>query len=113
MAARASDLPYLIVGVVLGSVVLIIVAFIPFCLWRAWSKQSECVTLSTDRRDPTEGGGASQPPREASARDGRGQTPCHTHWSPHFRVPQRAGREAEKTPSPLSLQPMDLGRWKV
>ena len=41
MVARSSDLPYLIVGVVLGSVVLIIVAFIPFCLWRAWSKQSE------------------------------------------------------------------------
>lgn len=41
MVARSSDLPYLIVGVVLGSIVLIIVAFIPFCLWRAWSKQSE------------------------------------------------------------------------
>ncbi|KAB1283455.1 Brother of CDO [Camelus dromedarius] len=41
MVARSSDLPYLIVGVVLGSLVLIIVAFIPFCLWRAWSKQSE------------------------------------------------------------------------
>lgn len=41
MVARASDLPYLIVGVVLGSIVLIIVTFIPFCLWRAWSKQSE------------------------------------------------------------------------
>ena len=41
MVARSSDLPYLIVGVVLGSVVLIIVAFIPFCSWRAWSKQSE------------------------------------------------------------------------
>uniref|UniRef100_G3TXW6 Brother of CDO n=1 Tax=Loxodonta africana TaxID=9785 RepID=G3TXW6_LOXAF len=35
MVARSSDLPYLIVGIVLGSVVLIIVAFIPFCLWRA------------------------------------------------------------------------------
>lgn len=41
MVARSSDLPYLIVGVVLGSIVLIIVTFIPFCLWRAWSKQSE------------------------------------------------------------------------
>lgn len=41
MVARASDLPYLIVGVVLGSIVLIIVTFIPFCLWRAWAKQSE------------------------------------------------------------------------
>lgn len=44
MVARASDLPYLIVGVVLGSIVLIIVTFIPFCLWRAWAKQSECHT---------------------------------------------------------------------
>ena len=41
IVARSSDLPYLIVGVVLGSIVLIIVAFIPFCLWRARSKQSE------------------------------------------------------------------------
>lgn len=41
MVARSSDLPYLIVGIVLGSIVLIIVAFIPFCLWRAWSKQSK------------------------------------------------------------------------
>ena len=39
--ARPSDLPYLIVGVVLGALVFIIVAFIPFCLWRAWAKQSE------------------------------------------------------------------------
>lgn len=40
---RPSDLPYLIVGVVvLGALVFIIVAFIPFCLWRAWAKQSEC-----------------------------------------------------------------------
>ncbi|KAI5135025.1 Brother Of Cdo [Manis pentadactyla] len=49
MAARASDLPYLIVGVVLGSVVLIIVAFIPFCLWRAWSKQKHATDLAFPR----------------------------------------------------------------
>lgn len=40
-APRPSDLPYLIVGVVLGALVFIIVAFIPFCLWRAWAKESE------------------------------------------------------------------------
>ncbi|KAJ7320292.1 hypothetical protein JRQ81_019803 [Phrynocephalus forsythii] len=45
MVARSSDLPYLIVGVVLGSIVLIIVAFIPFCLWRAWSKQKQTMDL--------------------------------------------------------------------
>ncbi|CAI9175781.1 unnamed protein product [Rangifer tarandus platyrhynchus] len=45
MVARSSDLPYLIVGVVLGSIVLIIVAFIPFCLWRAWSKQKHTTDL--------------------------------------------------------------------
>ncbi|XP_051005935.1 brother of CDO [Acomys russatus] len=45
MVARASDLPYLIVGVVLGSIVLIIVTFIPFCLWRAWSKQKHTTDL--------------------------------------------------------------------
>ncbi|XP_036602239.1 brother of CDO isoform X1 [Trichosurus vulpecula] len=45
MVARSSDLPYLIVGVVLGSIVLIIVAFIPFCLWRAWSKQKQTADL--------------------------------------------------------------------
>ncbi|KAH0625020.1 hypothetical protein JD844_033033 [Phrynosoma platyrhinos] len=45
MMARSSDLPYLIVGVVLGSIVLIIVAFIPFCLWRAWSKQKQTIDL--------------------------------------------------------------------
>ncbi|KAM4887302.1 brother of CDO [Thomomys bottae] len=45
MVARASDLPYLIVGVVLGSVVLLIVTFIPFCLWRAWSKQKHTADL--------------------------------------------------------------------
>lgn len=38
---RPSDLPYLIVGVVLGAIVFVIVAFIPFCLWRVWAKQSE------------------------------------------------------------------------
>ncbi|KAF6117601.1 BOC cell adhesion associated, oncogene regulated [Phyllostomus discolor] len=49
MVARSSDLPYLIVGVVLGSVVLIIVAFIPFCLWRAWSKQKHTADLGFPR----------------------------------------------------------------
>ncbi|KAL1006522.1 hypothetical protein UPYG_G00073400 [Umbra pygmaea] len=42
---RPSDLPYLIVGVVLGALVFIIVAFIPFCLWRAWAKQKETSDL--------------------------------------------------------------------
>lgn len=59
MVARASDLPYLIVGVVLGSIVLIIVTFIPFCLWRAWSKQSES-HLSTEGK---EGEMSLSPPR--------------------------------------------------
>ncbi|PKU36423.1 hypothetical protein llap_13272 [Limosa lapponica baueri] len=45
MVARSSDLPYLIVGVVLGSIVLLIVAFIPFCLWRAWSKQKQTIDM--------------------------------------------------------------------
>ncbi|XP_063161734.1 brother of CDO isoform X2 [Candoia aspera] len=45
MVARSSDLSYLIVGVVLCSIVLIIVVFIPFCLWRAWSKQKQTVDL--------------------------------------------------------------------
>nr|XP_033798331.1 brother of CDO [Geotrypetes seraphini]XP_033798332.1 brother of CDO [Geotrypetes seraphini]XP_033798333.1 brother of CDO [Geotrypetes seraphini]XP_033798334.1 brother of CDO [Geotrypetes seraphini] len=45
MVARSSDLPYLIVGV-LGSVALIIVAFIPFCLWRAWSKQKQTTDIT-------------------------------------------------------------------
>ncbi|XP_048202575.1 brother of CDO isoform X3 [Perognathus longimembris pacificus] len=49
MVARASDLPYLIVGVVLGSIVLIIVTFIPFCLWRAWSKQKHTTDLGFPR----------------------------------------------------------------
>ncbi|XP_066202982.1 LOW QUALITY PROTEIN: brother of CDO [Saccopteryx leptura] len=49
MVARSSDLPYLIVGVVLGSVVLIIVAFIPFCLWRAWTKQKHTTDLGFPR----------------------------------------------------------------
>ncbi|KAM5153740.1 brother of CDO isoform 3-T4 [Callospermophilus lateralis] len=49
MVARASDLPYLIVGVVLGSIVLIIVTFIPFCLWRAWSKQKHTADLGFPR----------------------------------------------------------------
>ncbi|XP_028972156.2 brother of CDO [Esox lucius] len=42
---RPSDLPYLIVGVVLGAMVFIIVAFIPFCLWRAWAKQKQTSDL--------------------------------------------------------------------
>ncbi|KAM9552410.1 brother of CDO-like isoform 1-T2 [Salvelinus alpinus] len=42
---RPSDLPYLIVGVVLGALVFIIVAFIPFCLWRAWAKQKQTSDL--------------------------------------------------------------------
>ncbi|XP_066532707.1 brother of CDO isoform X2 [Hoplias malabaricus] len=43
---RPSDLPYLIVGVVvLGALVFIIVAFIPFCLWRAWAKQKQTPDL--------------------------------------------------------------------
>lgn len=40
LVPRPGDLPYLIVGIVLGAFVFIIVAFIPFCLWRAWAKQS-------------------------------------------------------------------------
>ncbi|XP_014037009.1 brother of CDO isoform X2 [Salmo salar] len=44
-APRPSDLPYLIVGVVLGALVFIIVAFIPFCLWRAWAKEKEMSDL--------------------------------------------------------------------
>ncbi|XP_028290528.1 brother of CDO isoform X2 [Gouania willdenowi] len=42
---RPGDLPYLIVGVVLGSFVFIIVAFIPFCLWRSWAKQKQTSDL--------------------------------------------------------------------
>ncbi|KAM4795584.1 brother of CDO [Rhinophrynus dorsalis] len=49
--ARSSDLPYLIVGVVLGSLVLIIVAFIPVCVWRALSRQKQ----STDIAFPSGG----------------------------------------------------------
>ncbi|XP_006155177.2 brother of CDO [Tupaia chinensis] len=49
MVARSSDLPYLIVGVVLGSIVLVIVTFIPFCLWRAWSKQKHTTDLGFPR----------------------------------------------------------------
>ncbi|XP_057680115.1 brother of CDO [Corythoichthys intestinalis] len=39
--SRPGDRPYLIVLVVLGAFVFIIVAFIPFCLWRAWAKQKQ------------------------------------------------------------------------
>ncbi|KAM9436892.1 brother of CDO isoform 2-T2 [Clarias gariepinus] len=43
---RPSDLPYLIVGVVvLGALVFIIIAFIPFCLWRAWAKQKQTTDM--------------------------------------------------------------------
>ncbi|XP_041823776.1 brother of CDO isoform X2 [Melanotaenia boesemani] len=42
---RHGDLPYLIVGIVLGAFVFIIVAFIPFCLWRAWAKQKQTSDL--------------------------------------------------------------------
>ncbi|KAM9331858.1 brother of CDO [Pholidichthys leucotaenia] len=42
---RPGDLPYLIVGIVLGAFVFIIVAFIPFCLWRAWAKQKQTTDL--------------------------------------------------------------------
>lgn len=38
---RPGDLPYFIVVIVLGTFIFIIVAFIPFCLWRTWAKQSE------------------------------------------------------------------------
>ncbi|KAM4701335.1 brother of CDO isoform 2-T2 [Discoglossus pictus] len=44
--ARSSDLPYLIVGLVLGSIVLIIVAFIPVCLWRARAKQKQATDIT-------------------------------------------------------------------
>ncbi|XP_018429854.1 PREDICTED: brother of CDO [Nanorana parkeri] len=44
--ARSSDLPYLIVGVVLGSIVLLIVAFTPICLWRALSKQKQTTDIT-------------------------------------------------------------------
>ncbi|KAI2649002.1 Brother of CDO [Labeo rohita] len=46
---RPGDLPYLIVGVVLGAFVFIIVAFIPICLWRVWAKQKQTL----DMRFPT------------------------------------------------------------
>ncbi|MGH0177105.1 UNVERIFIED_CONTAM: hypothetical protein FKN15_011096 [Acipenser sinensis] len=50
--ARSSDLPYLIVGVVLGAIVFIIVAFIPFCLWRAWAKQKQTSDLAFPAASP-------------------------------------------------------------
>lgn len=47
---RPGDLPYLIVGIVLlVAFVFVIVAFIPFCLWRAWAKQKQ----SADPNFPT------------------------------------------------------------
>ncbi|KAG7526934.1 hypothetical protein JOB18_047033 [Solea senegalensis] len=45
MVPRPGDIPYLIVGIVLGAFVFIIVAFIPFCLWRAWAKQKQTADL--------------------------------------------------------------------
>ncbi|XP_056289948.1 brother of CDO isoform X3 [Pseudoliparis swirei] len=45
LVPRPGDLPYLIVGIVLGAFVFIIVAFIPFCLWRAWAKQKQMADL--------------------------------------------------------------------
>ncbi|XP_047423981.1 brother of CDO isoform X2 [Mugil cephalus] len=45
LVPRPGDLPYLIVGIVLGAFVFIIVAFIPFCLWRAWAKQKQTTDL--------------------------------------------------------------------
>ncbi|KAK5897876.1 hypothetical protein CgunFtcFv8_015340 [Champsocephalus gunnari] len=45
LVPRPGDLPYLIVGIVLGAFVFIIVAFIPFCLWRAWAKQKQMSDL--------------------------------------------------------------------
>ncbi|XP_072234441.1 brother of CDO [Leuresthes tenuis] len=45
LVLRQSDLPYLIVGIVLGAFVFIIVTFIPFCLWRAWAKQKQTSDL--------------------------------------------------------------------
>ncbi|XP_041817181.1 brother of CDO isoform X2 [Chelmon rostratus] len=45
LVPRPGDLPYLIVGIVLGAFVFIIVAFIPFCLWRAWAKQKQTSDL--------------------------------------------------------------------
>lgn len=72
MVARASDLPYLIVGVVLGSIVLIIVTFIPFCLWRAWSKQSESHTSArTDGKELGEGEGSVSPTCRQVPRQGQ------------------------------------------
>ncbi|XP_041670176.1 brother of CDO isoform X2 [Cheilinus undulatus] len=45
LISRPGDIPYLIVGLVLGTFVFIIVAFIPFCLWRAWAKQKQTSDL--------------------------------------------------------------------
>ncbi|XP_035980780.1 brother of CDO isoform X1 [Fundulus heteroclitus] len=43
LVPRPGDLPYLIVGIVLGA--FVIVAFIPFGLWRAWAKQKQASDL--------------------------------------------------------------------
>ncbi|XP_029002763.1 brother of CDO [Betta splendens] len=46
LVPRPGDLPYLIVGIVLiAFVFIIIVAFIPFCLWRVWAKQKQTSDL--------------------------------------------------------------------
>ncbi|XP_069369001.1 brother of CDO isoform X2 [Paralichthys olivaceus] len=45
LVPRPGDLPYLIVCIVLGTFILIIVAFILFCLWRAWAKQKQTSDL--------------------------------------------------------------------
>ncbi|KAI3355269.1 hypothetical protein L3Q82_018123 [Scortum barcoo] len=44
LVPRPGDLPYIIVGSV-GAFVFIVVAFIPFCLWRAWAKQKQTSDL--------------------------------------------------------------------
>ncbi|KAM9827746.1 brother of CDO [Neosynchiropus ocellatus] len=46
LITRPGDLPYLIVCLVLGGFVFIIVAFIPFCLWRSWAKQKQTSDMS-------------------------------------------------------------------
>ncbi|XP_065114243.1 brother of CDO isoform X1 [Paramisgurnus dabryanus] len=50
---RPGDLPYLIVGVVLGAFVFIIVAFIPICLWRVWAKQKQTLDMRFPTLAPT------------------------------------------------------------
>uniref|UniRef100_A0A3Q4AHC3 Cell adhesion molecule-related/down-regulated by oncogenes n=1 Tax=Mola mola TaxID=94237 RepID=A0A3Q4AHC3_MOLML len=45
LVPRPGDLPYLIVVIVLGTFVFIVIAFIPFCLWRTWAKQKQTSDL--------------------------------------------------------------------